>query len=1268
MTFYVTGGTLQSDAPSYVERDADRQLFEGLLQGEFCYVLTARQMGKSSLMVRTANRLRAAGVEVVALDLTALGGQNVTPHQWYFGLLDTLGQELDLGDELEAFWESHEHLGPLHRFMKSIRQIVLPRLQTLSKTGAVATRTIRPRPEATSPEAAPLARFDDQSGARFRPRVRLVIFVDEIDFVRSLPFSTDEFFAAIRECYNHRTLDPTCDQVTFCLLGVASPSDLIRDTRTTPFNIGRRIELNDFTPAEAASLIQGLEEAKPNIRDPKLFLDRILYWTEGHPYLTQRLCRATAEALRGTTTETRRASTDEPPRALVDRMCADLFFTSRARERDDNLIFVRERLLRNETDRASLLDLYRKVWQGKRVMDDEADSLISLLRLSGVVRVSQGRLRERNRIYYRVFNLEWVRSNLPEAELRRQREAYRRGVIWAASVSAVVVLSLAVLSLLAVKKTSEAYLAQAKEAKASSYSGYGGRMGQRVKALAAIRQARRWGLFFHDALELRNEAIAALNLVDLEEHAGILGSDGDLTAPELNSTFTRHAVARQDGRILILDRARAGAEFELAPIGPPARWVRFSSTDEYLGVGYGSENSGEPRFALWRLADRSRICELEEEVDRDAWDISPNGDRLAVGLSQQDIRFCSLPDGQWLPTPGPEPVQMEARQVSCLRFDPSGKRLAHGSQAGLNVYVRNIAENSTESYHHSSGVIQLAWRPGGHELVTACENGEIYLLDIGSRRKDRLYRSPANLVGMGVCFNRLGTVLATVCSDSSLRLWRPQDRRQILSLFDLDEARPATVRFSADDGWLSLTTSSNRVRLFKVEGGRELITVVGEPGNAEAFQSIGFDPQGRVLIGAGPHPGIWLWNTRDWRSFGHTNLTGFISAVAFDPQGDMLLASTTAGFFRLPVRSVRHSNQVELHIEPAQRLVHKAGQRRFALSTNGTTAVVHATTNAADHVDVFPVRDPDQSSRWVADCKLDAIAITPDGRWMFACSTAEREILVWDLFGSHGRTPCRRFTGSKPMCLSPSGNWLVTGDSGQIRFRQVGSWRDCELTIPRSHRFERFTPVAFAALPTPGECLLAVAASPTTIELFRFWDKDPPRIKKLARLESPDRLPVASLAFEPGGGRLAAGSEAQIVQVWDLNRLRAELDQCGLAAGFPEFRAESSVTLSFVIEPTNHSGDEKAAAHLQEEWLERVADLSEEIEAAELNGDPGLFEALLRRSRLYQGLGWYEKALRDLNEVLQLHPNHETAPRMKSVVERELQSQRPASGPAGSSR
>jgi hypothetical protein len=50
--FYVTGGTVPPDAPSYVERQADKDLLSALLAGEYCYVLNTRQMGKSSLSAR----------------------------------------------------------------------------------------------------------------------------------------------------------------------------------------------------------------------------------------------------------------------------------------------------------------------------------------------------------------------------------------------------------------------------------------------------------------------------------------------------------------------------------------------------------------------------------------------------------------------------------------------------------------------------------------------------------------------------------------------------------------------------------------------------------------------------------------------------------------------------------------------------------------------------------------------------------------------------------------------------------------------------------------------------------------------------------------------------------------------------------------------------------------------------------------------------------------------------------------------------------------
>lgn len=385
-SFYVTGGTLHRDAPSYIQRVADDELYHNLDEGRFCYVLTSRQMGKSSLMVRTAVRLRQEGTNVAVLDLTSIG-QNLSADQWFDGLLARVGHQLGLEDELDDYWGDHERLGPMQRWMSAIEKVILRKLN--GKT---------------------------------------VIFVDEIDAVRSLPFSTDEFFAGIRELYNRRSIDPELSRLTFCLLGVATPTDLIQDTRTTPFNIGQRIELSDFTESEAVILIDGLKkEAHQRIG----ILNRVLYWTGGHPYLTQRLCKAVADDANVTGADG------------VDRVCEDLFLSSRAREQDDNLLFVRERILRSEVDIASLLDLYSKVRCHRPVKDDETNPLVSILKLSGVARVVDGSLKVRNKIYSTVFDTNWVKENMPDADLRRQRAAFRRGVYRATAVAIVIIVALA---------------------------------------------------------------------------------------------------------------------------------------------------------------------------------------------------------------------------------------------------------------------------------------------------------------------------------------------------------------------------------------------------------------------------------------------------------------------------------------------------------------------------------------------------------------------------------------------------------------------------------------------------------------------------------------------------------------------------------------------------------------------------------------------------------------------------------------------------------
>ena len=201
-------------------------------------------------------------------------------------------------------------------------------------------------------------------------------------------------------------------------------------------------------------------------------LNRILYWTNGHPYLTQRLCQALSEQA-GSASRAGGGQSALSARQ-VDALCEEMFLSPRARERDDNLLFVRERLLRSDVDIAGLLDLYAHIRAGQRIPDEETNRFVDVLRLSGIVRAEHGRLRVRNRIYAHVFDRAWALANMPDAEMRRQRIAYRKGLLRALALSSVVLLVMTILTAYAVKSANTAHAremdAQKAEARASQSS------------------------------------------------------------------------------------------------------------------------------------------------------------------------------------------------------------------------------------------------------------------------------------------------------------------------------------------------------------------------------------------------------------------------------------------------------------------------------------------------------------------------------------------------------------------------------------------------------------------------------------------------------------------------------------------------------------------------------------------------------------------------------------------------------------------------------
>ena len=873
---YKLGGTLEAEAPSYVKRQADEDFYQGLKSGEFCYVLNARQMGKSSLQVRTRQRLEADGIRCAVIDITEIGTAEITPEQWYAGMINGLVDSFSLYDrfDLDDWWASLPLLSPVQRFGKFLESVLLPEI---------------PEP--------------------------IVIFVDEIDSVRSLPFNADDFFAIIRNGYNKRATDLQYRRLTFALIGAATPIDLIRDPLRTPFNVGRSIELAGFQLADTEPLQLGLGEARDAMGE-------ILVWTGGQPFLTQKLCALVRK--KSPNPQFWRDRAEESWEAWVAGVVRE-GITENWEGKDDpvHLKTIRGRVLEvGEAQAGRLLGLYQRILEeGSIAADDSVEQM--QLRLSGLVMKRDGRLWVFNRIYQQVFDRPWVTAELAtlrpayygvaiaewlesgdESRLLRG-EALRDAIGWADGKQ------LSDEDSRFLRISQEAENRSEKEANqilATARHQAETELATANQQLTVVNRQIKWRSTIGGSILATSLVVAAIAVPsaikarsDVQEAQTTLTEAKDITQVERSSTLSLRQFEKQPVLALV-SALEAGQQLQTL-VNQKSKSKDALLINQKLALTEYPAIS--PIYALHQILSQIENRDIparQGNLYSLSW--TPDGKILATsGDKNGSIKL-------WKRTGEPLKTLTENHSlVHSMSWTPDGRILTTGGADGT-VEFWNQNGDRLKTLTASKGIIRsMSWSGDGKILATGGDDGSVKLwsetgqpLKTIAPQQDLIYAVSWNpdgkiLATAGITWTHDGKTRATDSKNSSVKLWSRSG--EWVKTIDTQQNGVNSVSWTPDGQSLATGGVNGTVKLWK-QTGEALKTI---DAHRDTVTSLGWSADGQSLATGGQDGTIKLWKRSGDPIKTLTIQQNSVRSVSWNPDGQTLATGGDDSIFKLWTRS-----------------------------------------------------------------------------------------------------------------------------------------------------------------------------------------------------------------------------------------------------------------------------------------------------------------------------------------------------------------------------